>query len=307
MANPFTRLKLRHYRLISSIAEHGQLSMAADHLAITQPAASRSLAEIERTLGMPLFERHPKGMNATPIGEVMVRHANILLADLDHATDELASFRDGSSGTVRVGAVTGAAVGFLVPAIKELKCNSESADIRVEVAPSVELMTGLLAGELDFVLCRVPPGVEAGQLKVLRGRVEHLSLLVRKGHPQEVLANVELGALSDFTWVVQQHGMPIREAIEQRHVTVGLIPPQDVIESSSLLMTIAYLMASDAVSPVAREVAELLLATNGGALATLNMKENITVSPYHLIQQKRRPLSPLAQRLLASVLERMSN
>lgn len=306
MSNPFSRLDLRHYRLISSIARHGQISTAADHLAITQPAASRSLADIERALGAQLFERHPKGMRPTPLGEVMARHADILLGDIDQATDELNAFRDGSSGTVRVGAVTGAAVGFLVPAIRDLKKESGRAEIRVHVAPSTDLMSSLLSGELDFVLCRVPPGVDAGQLKVLRGRVEHFSLLVRDGHPKLGDRNLELEALETCTWIIQQQGMPLREAIDQRHVIRGLSPPRDVIESSSLLMTIAYLMATEAVAPVAREVSELLVTTNGSALATLHMRDTITLSPYHLIHLKRRPMSPLARRLLDLVFEGMS-
>jgi DNA-binding transcriptional LysR family regulator len=306
MSGQLSRLKLRHYRLISSIAKHGQLSIAADQLAITQPAASRSLAEIERVIGAELFERHPKGMRPTPVGEVVARHAGILLSGLEQAGDEFTAFRDGLSGTVRVGAVTGAAVGFLVPAIRELKRTSDFVDIKVEVAPSVDLMEGLLSGEFDFVLCRIPPGTDADQLDMLRGRAEHLSLLVRAGHPLLRRPRLDLDALGGCTWIVQQHGMPIREAIEQKHLVAGLRPPKDVIESSSLLMTIAYLMASDAVSPVATEVSDLLLNSNAGALATLDMREAIIVSPYHLIRRRRRPISPLAQRLLSLVLERLS-
>ena len=306
MSTEFAHLTLRHHRLIAAIARHGQISTAAHHLAMTQPAASRSLAEVERILDVPIFERHPKGMTPTPVGQVVVRHANILLGGLDLATEELAAFRDGHSGTVRVGAVTGAAVGFLVPAIRELKRLSTRADIRVQVAPSVDLMDALLLGELDFVLCRVPPEVDASQLRVLRGRVEHLSLLVRAGHPHCGTANLGLDALQYHTWIVQQRGMPLREAIEQRHLLAGLRTPHDLIESSSLLLTIAYLMSSDAVSPVAHEVSELLTRTHPGALSTLDMQDRTTLSPYYLIHRKHHPMSPLATRFLALVLDRMT-
>ena len=110
MQRAFERLQLRHFRLIHAIAELGQLSHAADRLAITQPAASRVLAEIERLVGQRVFERHPKGMKPTAIGEVMARHAGVLLSGLEQAAGEMEAFRRGRSGTVRVGAVTGAAV-----------------------------------------------------------------------------------------------------------------------------------------------------------------------------------------------------
>ncbi|MDF0599200.1 LysR substrate-binding domain-containing protein [Psychromarinibacter sp. C21-152] len=306
MTDPVSRLQLRHFRLIGAVAEHGQLSVAADHLAMTQPAASRTLAETERLIGAPLFERHAKGMRPTPVGEVMARHARLLLGGLDQAEAELGAFRAGRSGTVRVGAVTGAAVGFVVPAIRALKREANNPAVRVEVAPSVDLMDSLLNGDLDFVLSRVPRGVEVGRLEVLHGRVEHLALLARSGHPLLRETGLQLKDLAGCAWIAQKQGMPIREAIEQRHVIAGIDPPQDVIESSSLLMTLAYLHGSDAISPVAREVSDLLVGTGSGGVAELPMTERITLSPYHLIRQKRMPISPLAGRLLELVLERLT-
>ena len=64
-----TQLHLKHLRLIAAIAQHRQVSIAAQTLGITQPAASRTLAEAEATVGVPLFERHPKGMLLTDAGE----------------------------------------------------------------------------------------------------------------------------------------------------------------------------------------------------------------------------------------------
>ncbi len=62
-------LMMKHLRLIAAIAEHRQLSIAADALAMTQPAASPTLA------GAALFERHPKGMTLTDGGESLARRA----------------------------------------------------------------------------------------------------------------------------------------------------------------------------------------------------------------------------------------
>ena len=174
-------LKLRHYRLIRAIAESGQLSIAAERLALTQPAASRTLKEIEATMGQEIFTRHPKGMSPTPIGEVLARHADAIMSDLVQADEELRAFEAGRLGAVRVGAVTGAAVGYVAPAIREM--GVEGADIFVEVAPSVDLMDRLLRGDLDFILSRVPQGTDVRQLEILGGRVEMLTYVVREGHP----------------------------------------------------------------------------------------------------------------------------
>jgi len=298
MQDFLTRLQLRHFRLIHAIAEYGQLSLAADRLAITQPAASRTLSEVERLVGAAVFERHPKGMTPTQIGEALIRHSGILLHGLDQAASELSAYRAGRSGSVRVGAVTGAAVGFVVPAIQALKRETHDAHVRVDVDPSVDLMTGLLNREYDFVLSRVPPGYDTQELQVLQGRVEHLEILVRSGHPLLREKGLGLAALRDYPWVLQSPGMPIREAIVQAHLSLGQTPPQDVIDSTSLLVMMAYLRTSDAISPAAREVAELVKGSDSAGFSSLDLRSKFTMSPYHLIQLKGRKLNPIAERLL---------
>ncbi len=306
MRSAIARLQLRHFQLIRTIDDLGQLSLAAERLAMTQPAASRSLSEVERLVGAPVFLRHPKGMTATPVGEVLVRHAGLLLSGLDQAADELVAFRSGATGVVRVGAVTGASVAFVVPAIRRLKQEAGNPEVRVDVAPSVDLMQGLMQGEYDFVLSRVTPGIDATQLQVLRGRPEHMEFLVRAGHPLAGGPRPSLKQLADYTWVVQAPGMPIREAVDRAHLAAGLPPPQDVVNSASLLVVLAFISETDAISPAAREVSDLVRAMRADGVATFFSHEPITLPPYHLIRLKSRPLSPVAQRLLELVLEGLS-
>ena len=79
------RLTLKHLRLIAAIAEHQQLSLAAQALALTQPSASRSLGEIERLCGDAIFERRVRGMTLTPLGELMARRARNVLEEIGEA------------------------------------------------------------------------------------------------------------------------------------------------------------------------------------------------------------------------------
>jgi DNA-binding transcriptional LysR family regulator len=86
------QLTLRHLRLVVAIAEHRQLSLAAASLALTQPAASRSLADIERLCGDAIFERHVRGMTLTPLGELLARRARNVLEEVREAGSEVARF-----------------------------------------------------------------------------------------------------------------------------------------------------------------------------------------------------------------------
>jgi DNA-binding transcriptional LysR family regulator len=88
-------LKLNQLRLISVIAEHGQLSIAADEMAMTQPAASRMLSEIEQTIGTRLFVRHAKGMEPTLVGQAVARRAHNLLVELRDLARKVGELKEG--------------------------------------------------------------------------------------------------------------------------------------------------------------------------------------------------------------------
>src|SRR4029078_11168232 len=76
---------------------------AARHLGVAQPAFTRSIAELERELGAPLFERRAKGMVATPLGQVFVRRATAILNDVRRARDEFEQLRGNAVGLVTIG------------------------------------------------------------------------------------------------------------------------------------------------------------------------------------------------------------
>lgn len=290
-------VNLRHLRLVHAIAANGQLSLAAERLGITQPAASRTLAEIERLIGEPLFLRTPKGMVATEIGRVFCRHADALLGQLGATVSDLNAFRAGLAGTVRLGAVTGPAVGYVVPAVQALKREAPLAEVSIDVAPSVELVDGLLRDAYDMVLARVPPAVDPRQLDIRRGRVEEVRILARRGHPLHRDTALGFRDLVDQAWIIQGTGLPLRLAIDQAFVNRNLSVPQDVIDTASLVFTVGYLMKSDALAAVTSEVAELLLSARGDGLIEIALSEKLILSPYHLIRRTGHPLSPVCGRM----------
>lgn len=307
MHNLANRLRLKDFRLILTIQQAGQLALAAERLAMTQPAASRMLAGIERALGTPVFIRHPKGMTPTAVGEVLVRNAIGLLNGLDQTVSEVNAVGAGRAGTARVGAVTGGAVAFVVPAVQELKKTAAGADIHVNVAPSDSLIDGLLNGAFDFVLSRIPSGTDARQFTIRRGRVEVIRFLMREGHPVAGRGPVELSELAGYEWVVQAPHSPMRQAVEEAFVAQGITLPCEIVNTTSLLVMIAYLVSSQAISPISHEVAELLgRDTFGSKLVTVDLKEPIIIYPYHMISLKNQVMSPLATRLRELVFARIS-
>ncbi len=296
-------LKLNHLRLIAAIAEHGQVSLAADALAITQPAASRMLAEMERILGTRICERRPRGIELTLVGRAIARRAhNVLIEmrDLSRDIDELSS---GHGGVVKVGAVTGAAIGYVVPAVQQLKAASPGAEIHVSIGTSAPLVRDLMAGNLDFVLARIPPAVDPGLFETHRAEKETIDLIVRKDHPLSSAKSVSLENLTGYEWIIQPSGTPMRHAVENAFLAYDLPFPKGVINSTSLLVTIAILSSSTAIAPIARELSQLLVDKKVDAnLRVLPLNETIEIEPYLLLTIRDRHLSPTANRLKKLVL-----
>ncbi|WP_394183069.1 LysR family transcriptional regulator [Marinomonas posidonica] len=296
-------LKLNQLRLISIISEYGQLGIAADEMAMTQPAASRMLSDIEQTLGTRLFIRHAKGMEPTLVGQAVARRAHNLIVELRDLAREVSELKEGGGGTTAIGAVTGAAVGFVIPAIQQLRAIAPRAEIDINVDTSDSLVRDLIAGHNDFVLARIPKQYDANEFKIFPARSESVQLVVRKDHP---LANVEKIAVRDlahFEWVMQSHRAPIREAVEAAFMEERAELPLSITNSTSLLALIAILVSSNAIAPMASEVCDLLVGQKVNAeLKVLQLDRSITMSPYYVLQMQGRQLSPLANQLKRLVL-----
>jgi len=297
------RLKPTHLRLIVETARHQKLNVAAEQLGMSQPAASRILSDIETQVGAELFIRHPRWMEPTPIGEAFLKHARAVLMDLESLETELESLSKGYSGDLRVGSVTGPAVGLLVPAIRKIKADSPDIEATIEIAPSTQLVRRLKEGELDFIIGRLAPDDDRKEFRVHPARTEVVALIVRREHPLAGKPKVTLAELANFEWVMQERGAPIRHAVEDAFVNSDAPTPTYVSNSSSLVVALTLLAQSDTVAPVSEEVATLLTgAAIGANLAKLRLEQTITVSPFYVIENRAQPLSRVAERVLAAVL-----
>lgn len=292
------RLQPKHLNLIRSIAELGQLSLAAQELALTQPAASRMLGEIERYVGSSIFVRTPKGMEPTAVGSALARRAQNVLEEMREAAREVEAIQRGLTGKVRIGAVTGGAVGHVVPAIRALKAEASTVDIHVDVAPSGEMIRDLLSGQYDFVLGRIPAGIDARQFHVEGATMEEVEIVVHRTHPLVNVDRLNISDMTHFPWVMQAPGTPLRLAVENVFIEEGAPIPRNIVNTTSLLVMIAMLASSNAIAPMSREVADLLCRqTPVGDLTTLRLDTPIEVTPYHLITLSGKRLSPIAARL----------
>jgi DNA-binding transcriptional LysR family regulator len=148
------RLKSRQMLLLIALHQVKSLRKAAAMLNMTQPTATKLLQDLERNIGLPLFDRGRRGMQPTNYGDVMTRHARLVLADLDRTRLELEALSSGATGQIRIGAVISAIPFLLARAVARLKRQHPRLFVSIDVGTSDALVPALAMGELDVLLAR---------------------------------------------------------------------------------------------------------------------------------------------------------
>ncbi|MBO9196621.1 MULTISPECIES: LysR family transcriptional regulator [unclassified Rhizobium] len=297
-------LKLNHLRMIVAIEDSGQISAAAEALNISQPAASRMLSEMETIVKTPLYERVARGVVLTTFGEALARRARKIMLELREASREIAELRSGKGGSVFIGAVTAPAMSLVVPAIKQIRTALPGIEVNIQVETSNVLARELLAARHDFVISRIPDDLNPRLFEVQEIGVERACLIVRSGHPLLQKGVATMADLTDYDWVFQPPGTLLRRTIEDMFLSRGVAVPENIVNTSSLLLTCAIICQTDAIAPIAIDVAHFLAAQRSRAsdVRVLPIDFEINVRPYSLITARERALPPSARLLYDLVL-----
>jgi len=96
------RLRMKHFLLLSELGRHGTLGAASEALALTQPALSKMLREIELAFGARLFERGRRGVEPNTLGRAAIRHARTMIGEVGLLADELQAMDSGASALLRI-------------------------------------------------------------------------------------------------------------------------------------------------------------------------------------------------------------
>ncbi|GLS29111.1 DNA-binding transcriptional regulator, LysR family [Mesorhizobium albiziae] len=297
-------LKLSHLRLIVALEDSGQISAAAHMLNISQPAASRMIAQMEDMLGIPLCRRLLRGVELTPYGAALARRGRTMLLELREVDREISDLKSGKGGAVFLGAVTAPAIGLAVPAIRRIRKRFPRIEISVQIETSGVLARELLASRHDFIIARIPDDLNPRLFDARVIGIEKACLIVRRGHPLAGHQTVELEQLIDYDWVFQPAGSLLRRTLETIFMSRNVALPDRILNTTSLLLTLVMVAQSDAIAPVALDMAKFINDESGlaGAIEILPISFDIDVQPYSLITARNRALSPAARMLYDHIL-----
>jgi DNA-binding transcriptional LysR family regulator len=286
--------KLRHMRMLVALSEHGKLGVVAEMFGVSQPGLSRTLSELEQMSGHQLFERHNRGLVVTTQGEVIVRHAKTLLAEVKRAEYEMVVAAAGQGGSVAFGTIITPAADYVTPALKRLFETHPTIDVSITVGSSDVLLEDVLSRRLDFAVCRIPSGMNPLLFDNKRLGKETLSVVVAENHPLADKADISEEDLRRQGWVLQPHGSFLRDVADDFIRRHGIVP-ESVVSTSDALLTMLLMRQSQRIAILAEPVARLM--EQHRLLRILPIAADISVPDFGLLKLKDRELSASAELL----------
>lgn len=256
MANWTQKLKLQHLKMLVALGEQGNLTQVAKMMNITQPALSKWLTQFEEEVGMPLFERHSKGLRPSEGGKLLLQHAQRLINDMSRSQYEIERFKQGGLvGSLMIGC-SPVATDCVAQAILSLLKEMPTLHLNIEEKVMTPLLHDLLSGVVDVVVGRV--GGRALELP-LNYRVlytEPVCFVARPDHPLASMPRLSWANLAAWRWIVWPTGTPIRQSIDNALVDNGVMLPENTIESASMNVTSNLLQSSDMLSILSLRLAQ---------------------------------------------------
>ncbi|UXH78791.1 LysR family transcriptional regulator [Roseateles amylovorans] len=270
-------MSLRHARVLLALHDTGNASLAAELLHVTQPAVSKTLAELEQGLGQTLFLRRGRNMHITPIGRRLLSLARKIEADLHRAAGDVATMVRGASGELRIGATNAALARLLPTAITSMKAEFPQLTLSVRTHALRSLFDDLLAGRLDMVIARVMPQDEPLGLQrhPLIDQPERLTMSAH--HPLARTPHLSWETLSRQRWIWHLPGTRTRMLMDRLWQRMQLPLPTDLIESGDLMLALKLMRQIPLIAVVPHDVA--MNAARDGTVVILPHDVNLGLGP----------------------------
>jgi LysR family hydrogen peroxide-inducible transcriptional activator len=149
-------LTLKQMRYFDALARQGHFGRAADACAISQPALSMQIRDMERELGTPLFERGARSVTLTGFGEDMLARVREILRTVGEVEDMARAVRDRMAGRIRIGVIPTVAPYLLPRIVGDLTARFPALDLQLRETVTPRLLAELADGNLDTAIVALP-------------------------------------------------------------------------------------------------------------------------------------------------------
>lgn len=303
---PQRKIRLRQLEVVRAIAESGSMAAASRQLFMTGPAVSQQVGQLERAIGVPVFDRIGRRLKLTEAGDRLLAAAgdvHLRLAQLGKELDALSRLDD---GTLHLG-VLATGTHILPPLLAEFRAHAPGISVHMTVSTREGLVLGLLEGEVDLVLMGRVPGTSGAPGPAPDGPLTHEPFVVNPhvviawpGHPLAGARGIPPIELRHEAVVQREPGSGTRAMLDG-FLEMHRVVPRERLTVSGNEMAKHAVMSRLGISLTSMHT--LSLELEAGALVKLDVEHTPILRTWYIVHHAQRWLPPAAEAFRTYLLE----
>ena len=288
------RMNFHQLYIFHAVATHSGFSRAAEFLDITQPAVSIQVQELEKSMGITLFHRRPRGLRLTEVGETVYAYAQQIFSLSDKLLETVEEMQDLKAGHLTLGASTTPGEYVLPQAVGRFRQAYPGIRTELVIANTRSIVQRLLRREIDLGMVGERPEEHSGELEMVHYLDDEIVLVAAPDHPLALAPSgpVTPQQVVDAGLIVREQGSATRDAAE-RHLQALGVDAKVALELGSNQAVKQAAAAGGGVGVISR--LGIAAEVKAEMLVVLEVKGWNCRRPLTLVHPKDRYLSP-AQR-----------
>lgn len=210
---------LTDLRLFLNTLETGNITAGAARSHLSLASASARIRGLETSLGLALLERNRRGVTPTPAGKALAQHARLILQQVERMQMDLADYRKGSKGRVRLLCNSSTLSEHLPELLADFLVNHPNTDVDVEEQPSLRILHAVRNGTADIGI--ISDAVDTSDLQTRPFRADPLALIMPLDHPLQTEQNVHFSQTLDYEFVGLAVNSALAIYLEEQALHVG--------------------------------------------------------------------------------------
>jgi DNA-binding transcriptional LysR family regulator len=289
------RVKLRELHTLEAVVHAGSMAKAAGYLALSQSAVSKSITEMEHSLGVPLLERTSRGVEPTAYARILLKRSVTIFDELSEGLKEIEYLTDPTSGELKIG-TTEPMTAIVAAVIDRLSRQYPRMTFHVLVDDSAVLFLELRERNLDLTISRIAGPSPEKDLKAEILFHDPLVVMTAQTNPWVRRRNFDLADLLDEPWILPPPHVFLGQFVAAAFHARGLAVPRSSVMTASVHMRHNMLATGRFMAMLPRVM--LRFPIYRGSLKALPIDLLETRRPIAFVTLKRRDLSPVAKLFL---------
>ena len=287
------RLKLRELRILLVVAQAGSMAKAAKQLAISQPAVSRAIADMEQTLGVPLFDRSSQGIAPTQYGRALLKRGVTVFDELKQGVRDIAYLSNPGIGELHIGSSTSLSEGIVLAVVNRLSQIYPRIVFHVVSGGALALYELLRERRVEFGVARLPGIATEDDINRETLFEEPLVVVASADNRWARRRKIKLAELMNEPWTWSAPGTMFDTLVVEAFRASGLEPPRATVYAEAINMRTRLAATGSFLAVVPASM--LRFYSEHASIKLLPVELPMTQSSIGIITLKNRTLSPLAQ------------